>query len=72
VLEKLPKSKVEEVVLEEVPNVTYDDIGGLDTQIQDLRDGIELPYLYPTNSANIVYALRKACSCMAHQAVGKP
>ena len=47
VLEKLPKSKVEEVVLEEVPNVTYEDIGGLDTQIQDLRDGIELPYLYP-------------------------
>src|ERR671931_841081 len=47
VLEKLPKSKVEEVVLEEVPNVTYADIGGLDTQIQDLRDGIELPYLYP-------------------------
>src|SRR5215510_6935432 len=47
VLEKLPKSKVEEVVLEEVPNVTYKDIGGLDTQIQDLRDGIELPYLYP-------------------------
>ena len=47
VLEKLPKSKVEEVVLEEVPNVTYDEIGGLDTQIQDLRDGIELPYLYP-------------------------
>lgn len=47
VLEKLPKSKVEEVILEEVPNVTYDDIGGLDTQIEDLRDGIELPYLYP-------------------------
>ncbi len=47
VLEKLPKAKVEEVVLEEVPNVTYDDIGGLDTQIEGLRDGIELPYLYP-------------------------
>ncbi len=47
ILEKLPKSKVEEVMLEEVPNVTYEDIGGLDTQIQDLRDGIELPYLYP-------------------------
>ncbi len=47
ILEKLPKSKVEEVMLEEVPNITYEDIGGLDTQIQDLRDGIELPYLYP-------------------------
>jgi proteasome-associated ATPase len=47
VLEKLPKSQVEEVILEEVPDVTYDDIGGLDEQIEELRDGIELPYLYP-------------------------
>ena len=47
VLEKLPKSKVEEVILEEVPDVTYQDIGGLDAQIEELRDGIELPYLYP-------------------------
>ena len=47
VLEKLPKSQVEEVVLEEVPDVSYDDIGGLDEQIGELRDGIELPYLYP-------------------------
>jgi proteasome-associated ATPase len=47
VLEKLPKSKVEEVILEEVPNVTYRDIGGLAEQIEGLRDGIELPYLYP-------------------------
>src|SRR5207247_8343921 len=43
VLEKLPKSKVGEVVLEEVHNVTYEDIGGLDTQIQAIRDGIVLP-----------------------------
>jgi len=47
VLEKLPKSKVEEVVLEEVPDISYVDIGGLDDQIEALRDGIELPYLYP-------------------------
>ena len=47
VLEKLPKSQVEEVVLEEVPDVSYDDIGGLEEQIGELRDGIELPYLYP-------------------------
>lgn len=45
--ERLPKSKVEEVVLEEIPDVTYDDIGGLDEQIEMLKDGIELPYLYP-------------------------
>jgi proteasome-associated ATPase len=47
VLEKIPKSQVEEVVLEEVPDVTYDDIGGLSEQIEALRDAIELPYLYP-------------------------
>src|SRR5919204_414935 len=46
-VERLPKSDVEEVVLEEVPNVTYDDIGGLGDQIEALRDAIELPYLYP-------------------------
>ena len=45
--EKLPKSIVEEVVLEEIPDVTYERIGGLDEQIQVLRDSVELPYLYP-------------------------
>jgi len=45
--EKLPKSAVEEVVLEEIPDVTYDDIGGLGEQIEQLRDSVELPYLYP-------------------------
>lgn len=44
--EKLPKSEVEEVVLEEVPDVEYSDIGGLAEQIEVLRDAIELPYLY--------------------------
>jgi proteasome-associated ATPase len=46
-LERLPKSDVEEVVLEEVPNVTHGDIGGLGPQIEALRDAIELPYRYP-------------------------
>ncbi|MBW2272772.1 MAG: proteasome ATPase, partial [Deltaproteobacteria bacterium] len=45
--EKLPKSIVEEVVLEEVPDVTYDSIGGLGEQIGILHDSVELPYLYP-------------------------
>ena len=44
--EKMPKSQVEEVVLEEVPNVAYGDIGGLGEQIEILRDSIELPYVY--------------------------
>ena len=45
--EKLPKSSVEEVVLEEIPDVSYEDIGGLDDQIEILRDSVELPYLHP-------------------------
>jgi SpoVK/Ycf46/Vps4 family AAA+-type ATPase len=44
--EKLPKSEVEEVVLEEIPNVTYNDIGGLYEQIEQIQDSIELPYIY--------------------------
>jgi proteasome-associated ATPase len=45
-LEKLPKEEVEEAILEEIPNVTYDDIGGLHRQIDDIRDAVELPFLY--------------------------
>jgi proteasome-associated ATPase len=45
-LEKLPKEEVEELVLEEVPDVTYDDIGGLEGQIEAIRDAVELPFLY--------------------------
>ncbi|MDY0093736.1 MAG: proteasome ATPase [Candidatus Vecturithrix sp.] len=46
-VEKLPKTRVEDLVLEEIPEVTYQDIGGLDQQIEQIRDAIELPYLYP-------------------------
>lgn len=46
-LEKLPKSEVEEVVLEEIPDVTYDNIGGLKEQIDLVRDAVELPFLHP-------------------------
>jgi proteasome-associated ATPase len=45
-LEKLPKEEVEELVLEEVPDVSYDDIGGLEGQIEAIRDAVELPFLY--------------------------
>ncbi|HLG22077.1 MAG TPA: proteasome ATPase [Candidatus Manganitrophaceae bacterium] len=47
VLEKLPKSEIEEVVLEEIPDVTYDHIGGLDEQIELVKDAVELPFLHP-------------------------
>jgi proteasome-associated ATPase len=45
-LERLPKSEVEDLVLEEVPDIGYSDIGGLSTQIETIRDAVELPYLY--------------------------
>jgi proteasome-associated ATPase len=45
-LEKLPKSEVEDLSLEEVPDVRYDDIGGLGSQIEAIKDAVELPYLY--------------------------
>src|SRR5215831_3348739 len=45
-LEKLPRPEVEELVLEEVPDVSYDDVGGLDEQIDMIKDAVELPYLY--------------------------
>jgi proteasome-associated ATPase len=45
-LERLPKSEVEDLSLEEVPDIGYDDIGGLTTQIESIKDAVELPYLY--------------------------
>ena len=44
--ERIPKSEVEELVLEEVPDVGYTDIGGLDRQIEQIRDAVELPFLH--------------------------
>jgi proteasome-associated ATPase len=46
VLEKLIRPEVEELVLEEVPDITYAEIGGLEEQIETIRDAVELPYLY--------------------------
>lgn len=47
VYEVIPKSEVEELVLEEVPDIDYSDIGGLGSQIDLIRDAVELPYLHP-------------------------
>jgi proteasome-associated ATPase len=46
VLERLPKPEVEELILEEVPDISYEDIGGLADQIEEIRDAVELPYLH--------------------------
>ncbi len=45
-LEKLPRPEVEDLLLEEVPDISYDDIGGLDTQIESIADAVELPFLH--------------------------
>jgi proteasome-associated ATPase len=45
-LEKLPRPEVEELVLEEVPDISYEDVGGLDWQIEQITDAVELPFLY--------------------------
>jgi proteasome-associated ATPase len=46
VLEHLPKPEVEELILEEVPDISYQDIGGLGDQIEQIRDAVELPFLH--------------------------
>jgi proteasome-associated ATPase len=45
-LEKLPRPEVEELVLEEVPDISYADVGGLDSQIEAITDAVELPFLH--------------------------
>ncbi len=44
--ERIPKAEVEDLVLEEVPDVSYNDIGGLTRQIEQIRDAVELPFLH--------------------------
>ena len=44
--ELLPREEVEELVLEEIPDITYEDIGGLEGQIEAIRDAVEMPFLY--------------------------
>jgi proteasome-associated ATPase len=46
VYERIPKTEVEELILEEVPDIRYEDIGGLRGQIEQIRDAVELPYLH--------------------------
>src|SRR3977135_1921222 len=46
VYEKIPKSEVEELILEEVPDIDYTQIGGLSRQIEAIRDAVELPFLH--------------------------
>ncbi|MBV9661820.1 MAG: proteasome ATPase [Acidimicrobiales bacterium] len=45
-LERLPRPEVEELILEEVPDISYEDVGGLDSQIEAITDAVELPFLH--------------------------
>ncbi len=45
-LERLPRPEVEDLILEEVPDVSYADVGGLDSQIEQITDAVELPFLH--------------------------
>ncbi len=45
-LERLPRPEVEELILEEVPDISYDDVGGLDEQIEAITDAVELPFVH--------------------------
>jgi len=45
-LERLARPEVEELVLEEVPDISYEDVGGLDSQIEQIADAVELPFLH--------------------------
>ncbi len=47
VFERIPKAEVEDLVLEEVPDIDYSDIGGLGPQIEQIRDAVELPFNHP-------------------------
>jgi len=47
VFEVIPRAEVEELVLEEVPDIDYTDIGGLGPQIEAIRDAVELPFMHP-------------------------
>ncbi len=46
ILERLPRPEVEDLVLEEVPDVSYGDVGGLDDQIEQITDAVELPFVH--------------------------
>lgn len=47
VIEKVPKAEIEELVIEEVPDVQYEDVGGLTKEVEQVTDAVELPFLHP-------------------------
>lgn len=47
VIERIPKAEIEELVIEEIPDVQYEDVGGLTKEVEQVTDAVELPFLYP-------------------------
>ena len=70
-LEKLSRPEVEELVLEEVPDITYDDIGGLSEQIEIIRDAVELPYVHRDHFAKYDLAAPKGVLLYGPPGCGK-
>ncbi len=71
-LEKLPRPEVEELVLEEVPDISYADVGGLDEQIEQIADAVELP-VRPSRAlrASTGFRRRRASCCTGLPGCGK-
>jgi proteasome-associated ATPase len=71
VFEKLERPEVEELVLEEVPDITYADIGGLRDQIEVIQDAIELPYIHKDRFASYDLAAPKGVLLYGPPGCGK-
>jgi len=71
VLEKIMRPEVEELVLEEVPDITYGDIGGLDEQIEMIQDAVELPYVHKERFADYELAPPKGVLLYGPPGCGK-
>jgi proteasome-associated ATPase len=71
VIEKLPKSEAEELVLEEVPDVDYEHIGGLQKELEQVRDAVELPFLYPDIFSNFKLSAPKGVLLYGPPGCGK-
>jgi proteasome-associated ATPase len=71
-LEKLPRPEVEELVLEEVPDISYADVGGLDSQIEAITDAVELPFLHRELFLEHKLPAPRASCCTAPPAAARP
>lgn len=71
VIEKLPKSEAEELVLEEVPDVDYAQIGGLQRELEQVRDAVELPFLHPALFADFKLSAPKGVLLYGPPGCGK-